>query len=167
MIDRPGVVYLRTVRMVTPVIYDAQETFPIGGSRALGAGPDDEVALLAAGVTVHEALAAADVLAHDGVRARVPDLYSVKPLDIDAVVEAAHATGHLVIAEDHWAQGGLAAAVLEALADAGVQARVARLAVTAMPTSGRPDELLRWAGIGRSAIVSGAHALLEQIAVES
>jgi transketolase len=101
------------------------------------------------------------------VRARVPDLYSVKPLDIYAVVEAAHATGHLVIAEDHWAQGGLAAAVLEALADAGVQARVARLAVTAMPTSGRPDELLRWAGIGRSAIVSRAHALLEQIAVES
>jgi transketolase len=166
MIDRPGVVYLRTLRMATPVIYDADEPFAIGGSRVLRASADDEVALLAAGVTVHEALAAADALADDGVRARVVDLYSVKPLDTDTVLDAARTTGRLVIAEDHWAQGGLAAAVLELLADAGVQAHVERLAVTAMPTSGHPEELLRWAGIDRTQIAARARALIERPSVE-
>jgi transketolase len=166
MIDRPGVVYLRTLRMATPVIYDAEATFTIGGSHVLRASPDDDVALLAAGVTVHEALAAADELAEDGVRARVLDLYSVKPLDVGTVVEAASATGRLVIAEDHWTQGGLAAAVLEALAAAGVHAQVEHLAVTAMPTSGRPDELLRWAGIDRTRIAARAHALVERMTAE-
>jgi transketolase len=166
MIDRPGVVYLRTLRMATPVIYDADEPFAIGGSRVLRASADDEVALLAAGVTVHEALAAADALADDGVRARVIDLYSVKPLDTDTVLDAARTTGRLVIAEDHWAQGGLAAAVLELLADAGVQAHVERLAVTAMPTSGHPEELLRWAGIDRKQIAARARALIERPSVE-
>jgi transketolase len=96
----------------------------------------------------------------------VIDLYSVKPLDTETVVEAARATGRLVIAEDHWAQGGLAAAVLEALADANVPARVERLAVTAMPTSGEPAELLRWAGIDRTQIVARAHAMVQAATVE-
>jgi transketolase len=163
MLDRPGVVYLRTMRMDTPVIYEAEEDFAIGGSRVLQASRDDDVALLAAGVTVHEALAASEELARDGIRARVVDLYSVKPLDVPMVVEAARATGNVVVAEDHWAQGGLTDAVLEALADADVDvdARVRRLAVTAMPTSGRPAELLRWAGIDRAAIARTARALLE------
>jgi transketolase len=166
MIDRPGVVYLRTLRTATPVIYGADEAFVIGGSRVLRASADDDVALLAAGVTVHEALAAADTLSEDGVRARVLDLYSVKPLDVNAVVEAARDTGRLVIAEDHWAQGGLAAAVLEALADADVHAHVERLAVTAMPTSGRPEELLRWALIDRTQIAARARALIGRSSAE-
>jgi transketolase len=164
MIDRPGVVYLRTLRMATPVIYEPEEDFPIGGSRVLRSSARDDVALLAAGVTVHEALAAADALAATGVRARVIDLYSVKPLDSDTVVAAARATGRVVVVEDHWSQGGLADAVLEALGDADVDARVRRLAVEAMPTSGKPEELLRWAGIDRVGIARAARALIADTA---
>jgi transketolase len=158
--DRPGVGYLRTLRMATLVLYPPGETFRIGGSRVLRAGPADHVALLAAGVTVHEALAAADELEADGIRARVLDLYSVKPLDASAVVRAARETDALVTAEDHWEHGGLAAAVLETLADHGVRVPVRRLAVRKMPTSGTPDALLRWAGIDRIAIARAARDLV-------
>jgi transketolase len=162
MVDRPGVVYLRTLRMATPVIYDAAEQFAIGGSRVFRSSDRDDVTLLAAGVTVHEALGAADALADRGVRARVIDLYSVKPLDTATVLEAAGATRRVVVAEDHWAQGGLADAVLQALADADVHAHVRRLAVTAMPTSGHPEELLRWAQIDRDHIARTARALIAE-----
>jgi transketolase len=159
MVDRPGIVYLRTLRMATPVLYAPDEDFAIGGSRTLRRSERDDVALLAAGATVHEALASAAELADAGIRARVIDLYSVKPLDRDAVIDAARQTGAIVVAEDHWIEGGVGAAVLDALADAGVHARVRRLAVTAMPTSGRPAELLRWAGIDRHAITHAARSL--------
>jgi transketolase len=164
MIDRPGVVYLRTLRMATPVIYEPEDDFPIGGSRVLRSSAHDDVALLGAGVTVHEALAAADALAATGVRARVIDLYSVKPLDTETVTAAARATGRVVVVEDHWSQGGVGDAVLEALADADVDARVRRLAVAAMPTSGQPEELLRWAGIDRDEIARAARALIAETA---
>jgi len=164
MLDRPGVVYLRTLRMATPVVYGPDENFPIGGARVLRSSDDDDIALLAAGVTVHEALAAADDLAHTGIRARVVDLYSVKPLDTETVTAAARATGRVVVVEDHWAQGGVGGAVLETLADADIDARVRRLAVRAMPTSGQPGELLRWAGIDRGEIARSARALIDQTA---
>jgi transketolase len=164
MLDQPGVTYLRTLRMATAVIYTPGDRFPIGGSRTLRSSDDDQVTLFAAGVTVHEALAAADILAEAGIAARVIDLYSVKPLDTDAVVDAARATGHVIVAEDHWAQGGLGDAVLEALAEADSDARARRLAVHAMPTSGRPEELLSWAGIDRTRIATTAHTLLEHAA---
>jgi len=163
MLDRSGVVYLRTLRMATPVIYTPDESFPIGGSRTLRSSHHDRVTLLAAGVTVHESLAAADILADHGIHARVIDLYSVKPLDTAAVIEAASETGNIIIAEDHWAQGGLGDAVLETLADADSDARVRRLAVHTMPTSGRPDELLSHAGIDRTWIATAARDLLEQL----
>jgi transketolase len=121
------------------------------------------VTLLAAGITVHEALAAADILAAASVRARVIDLYSVKPLDVSTVIQAAHETGNVIVAEDHWAQGGLGDAVLETLADADSDARVRRLAVHAMPTSGRPEELLWRTGIDRTWIATAARDLLEQL----
>jgi transketolase len=162
MVDRPGVVYLRTLRMATPVIYAPGERFPIGGSRTLLSSQHDDVTVLAAGITVHEALAAADILAEKGIRARVIDLYSVKPLDARSVMQAARETGNLIVAEDHWAQGGLADAVLEALSDTDSNAHVRRLAVHAMPTSGHPEELLRWAGIDRTWIATAARDLLEQ-----
>jgi transketolase len=158
--DRDGVSYLRTLRGATPVIYPPDERFPIGGSRVLRASDADRVALFAAGITVHEALAAAEVLAADGVAARVLDLYSVKPLDGEAVAEAAAEAGAVVVAEDHWAEGGLADAVLQALADRDVHVPVRRLAVREMPTSGTPDELLHWAGIDREGIASAARSLL-------
>jgi transketolase len=123
----------------------------------------DHVTLLAAGITVHEALAAADILAEKGIRARVIDLYSVKPLDAATLVAAARETSNLIVAEDHWAQGGLGDAVLETLADADSDARVRRLAVHAMPTSGRPEELLSRTGIDRTWIETAARDLLEQL----
>jgi transketolase len=162
MLDQPGVVYLRTLRMPTPVIYPPGDRFPIGGSRTLRSSPHDHVTLLAAGITVHEAVAAADTLAATGIRARVIDLYSVKPLDTSTVIQAAHETGNLIVAEDHWAQGGVGDAVLETLADADRDARVRRLAVHTMPTSGRPEELLRWAGIDRNRITTAARELLQR-----
>jgi transketolase len=164
MLDQSGVVYLRTLRMATPVIYPRGERFQIGGSRTLRSSKHDHVTLFAAGVTVHEALAAADTLAAAGVRARVIDLYSVKPLDSSTVIQAARETGNLVVAEDHWAQGGLGDAVLETLADADSDARVRRLAVHTMPTSGRPEELLWRSGIDRTWIATAARDLLEQLA---
>jgi transketolase len=163
MLDRPGVVYLRTLRMATPVIYPPDQQFPIGGSRTLRSSKHDDVTLLAAGITVHEALAAADTLAETGIRARVIDLYSVKPLDTTTVIEAARETGNIIVAEDHWAQGGLGDAVLETLADADSDARVRRLAVHEMPTSGRPEELLRRTGIDRTWIATAARDLIEQL----
>jgi transketolase len=163
MLDRPGVVYLRTLRMATPVIYPPDQQFPIGGSRTLRSSKHDDVTLLAAGITVHEALAAADTLAETGIRARVIDLYSVKPLDTTTVIGAARETGNIIVAEDHWAQGGLGDAVLETLADADSDARVRRLAVHEMPTSGRPEELLWRTGIDRTWIATAARDLIEQL----
>jgi transketolase len=163
MLDEPGVSYLRTMRMATPVIYAPGEKFPIGGSKVLRSSRDDDVTLIGAGVTVHEALAAADRLAEEwDMRARVIDLYSVKPLDREAVIRAARETGRIVIAEDHWEEGGVADAVLEVLADAGVDAQVRRLGVMEMPTSGEPRELLHWARIDRWYIANIARELVLQ-----
>jgi transketolase len=159
---RSGVAYLRTLRMATPVIYPAGDDFPIGGSRTLRSSDRDRVALLAAGATVHESLAAADALAGAGIAARVIDLYSVKPLDAGGVAAAARATGAVVVAEDHWPEGGLGDAVLAALADHEVHVPVRRLAVREMPTSGAPAELLRWAGIDRGAIARAALSLIHE-----
>jgi transketolase len=162
MLDRPGVTYLRTLRLATPVIYPPGERFPIGGSRTLRSSKHDDMTLLAAGATVHEALAAADIFDRFGIRARVIDLYSVKPLDTATIVDAARETGNIIVAEDHWAEGGLGDAVLEALADADSDARVRRLAVHTRPTSGRPEELLGRTGIDRTWIATAARDLLEQ-----
>jgi transketolase len=122
----------------------------------------DDVTLLAVGATVHEALAAAEILARFGIRARVIDLYSVKPLDASTIVDAARDTGNIIVAEDHWPNGGLGDAVLEALADADNHARVRRLAVHTVPTPARPDEMLRRTGIDRTWIATAARDLLEQ-----
>jgi transketolase len=107
MLDQPGVVYLRTLHTVTRVIYQPGQHFPIGGSRTLRTSRHDDVTLLGAGTTVHEALTAADSLAQFGINARVIDLYSVQPLDTATVLDAARETGNLIVAEDHWPTGGL------------------------------------------------------------
>jgi transketolase len=167
MADRPGIVYLRTTRMKTPVIYTPGERFPIGGSRVLRSSGDDQVTLVGAGVTTHEALRAADRLAERGIRALVVDCYSVKPIDAATLREAARASGgRVVVAEDHWPEGGLGDAVLEALAGpeatrGGVVPQVVRLAVRAMPGSGTPSEQLAAAGIDAAHIAAAAAALVE------
>src|SRR6266508_3015184 len=116
MADLEGIVYLRTTREKTPVIYDPDDDFPIGGSRVLLQTPVDTVTIVAAGITVHEAMKAADRLAEDGIRARIIDLYSVKPIDEATLRVAARETNGLVTVEDHWPEGGLGEAVLSVVA---------------------------------------------------
>jgi transketolase len=155
MAERDGIVYLRTLRPNTPVIYDADDDFEIGGSRTLREGND--VAIIGAGITVHEALKAADELAADGIEARVIDLYSIKPLDEETLRSL---TTPIVTVEDHWAEGGLGEAVLAALADSDERPRVELLAVREMPHSGKPAELLAAAGIDAEHIADAARRLV-------
>ena len=113
-----GISYMRTTRANTPVIYGPDEEFPVGGSRVVRSSDDDDVTIVGAGITLHEALKAADALAEEGVTPRVIDLYSVKPIDVEGLRAAAEATGgRVVTVEDHWPEGGLGEAVLSALAD--------------------------------------------------
>ena len=122
-------------REATPTLYAADEEFPVGGSKTLREGSD--VALVGAGITLHESLRAADRLAADGVSARVLDCYSVKPIDANALRAAADDIGLLVVVEDHRIEGGLGDAVLDALAGTGdLTGRVVKLAVTDLPGSG-------------------------------
>jgi transketolase len=160
MAERDGVVFLRTTRAATPVVYDADEEFPIGGARVLRDG--DDVAIVAAGITLHESLKAAEQLDSEGISARVIDLYSVKPVDGETLRAAAEATGgRILTVEDHWSEGGIGDAVLEALSDGEAPARVVRLAVRDLPGSGKPAELLAAAGIDAEHIVEAAQALVE------
>ena len=162
MADHPGIAYLRTLRGATPVIYGPGERFEIGGSRVLrSSGEADRVVIVGAGITVHEALRAADALGRDGVSARVIDAYSIKPLDEATLRAAVDETGGPVITvEDHWAEGGLGDAVAAALAELGRPPRVARLAVRDMPGSGTPAELLAAAGIDGDAIAACARQVV-------
>jgi transketolase len=155
MADCSGVVYLRTTRQATPVLYDATESFPIGGSKVLRRTGSDRAAIFAAGITVHEALEAHRRLAKRGVPTLVVDVYSVKPIDAATVREAALAAGgNVVVVEDHWAEGGLGDAIRECLGrEDPIAARVTHLAVRSMPASGTPAELLAAAGIDANAIV--------------
>ena len=120
----------------------------------------DDVAIVACGITVDEAVKAAKFLAEDGVRARVLDAYSIKPIDAEAVRAAARECGAIVTVEDHWPEGGLGDAVLEALAEGDERAHVVKLAVREMPTSGTPEELLHAAKIDAEAIVDAARRLV-------
>jgi transketolase len=155
MADTKGISYIRTLRPNTPVIYEAGEDFEIGGSRTVREGED--LAIVAAGITLHEALKAADELAADGIEARVIDLYSIKPLDEETIRSLAMP---IVTVEDHWPEGGLGEAVLAALADAEERPRVVHLAVREMPHSGKPAELLAAAGIDAEHIAQAARQLV-------
>ena len=163
MADRTGISYIRTTREKTAIIYDAKEEFPIGGSKVVRGGTDkDQVAIVAAGITLHESIKAHETLAAQGITARVIDLYSIKPLDTRALVDAAKTTGgRIVVVEDHWAEGGIGDAVLDALAAKGVRdVRYRHLAVRTMPGSGKPAELLDAAGISTVHIVRAARELV-------
>ena len=154
-----GIVYLRTTRGKTPVIYGNDERFPVGGSKVLRSSANDQCTVVAVGVTVHEALAAHDELKQQGIALRVIDAYSVKPLDVATLVQAAGETRGLVVVEDHWADGGLGDAVARAH-DWPVPLRF--LAVTSEPRSGPPDALLERHGISRHAIVQQVLALVNR-----
>ena len=162
MADLTGVVYMRTTRGAYPVLYEAAEAFPVGGSKVLRQADDDQVTLIGAGVTLHACLAAADQLKEEGISARVIDLYSVKPVDTATLTAAAAATGgRLVLVEDHHPEGGLGSAVIDALTGAGrTELAVAHLAVREMPGSGTSAELLDAAGISADHITAAARHLL-------
>lgn len=153
-----GIVYIRTTRMDTPVIYSPEERFFVGGSKVLRKSGNDLVTVVGAGVTLLEALAAYDLLSREGISIRVIDLYSVKPVDVKTLIEAAGSTRALITVEDHFAEGGLGEAVRSSLAEYAVN--IYSLAVKKLPRSGRPSELLDYEDISRNAIVRKVKELL-------
>jgi transketolase len=162
MARTPGISYLRTTRGSYPGLYSPGEKFPVGGSKVARSGENDQVTLVGAGVTLHEALRAAEILQEEGISARVIDCYSVKPVDTQTLAAAVDATGgRIVVAEDHHPEGGLGSAVADALLAAGQQdLRLSHLAVREMPGSGTGEELLAWAGIDADHIAAAARKLV-------
>ena len=160
MADTEGIVFLRTLRPNTPVIYGPDEEFEVGGSKVVRSSEDDNVTIVGIGVTVHEALEAAATLDEEGISARVIDAYSVKPIDADTLQAASEATGRIITVEDHFPEGGLGDAVLAALAEKDEHPHVLKLAVREMPRSGKPDELLNAYGIDAEHIAEAARQLV-------
>jgi transketolase len=151
-----GVYFLRTSRPKTPVIYGNDEKFPIGGAKVLREG--DKVTIVSAGVTLFEALKAADTLKAEGIKVTVIDAYSIKPLGKDVILAAAKKTGNTVITvEDHYSEGGLGDAVAGELSVEGI--KVHKLAVVGIPRSGKAEELLAHFGIDAAAIVKKVKSL--------
>jgi transketolase len=161
MASTRGISYLRTTRGGYPGVYPAGEKFPVGGSKVVRSGENDQVTIVGAGVTLHEARHAAEILQDEGIAARVIDCYSVKPVDARTLAAAAEATGgRIVVAEDHHPEGGLGSAVATALLAAGQQnLHLTHLAVGEMPGSGTGEELLAWAGIDAAHIAAAARKL--------
>ena len=161
MLDRDGISYIRTTREKTPKLYGPDDDFPIGGSKVLRSSDGDRATIVGAGVTVFEGLKAADELAKEGMPVRVIDAYSVKPIDGQTLLAALQETGALVVVEDHWIDGGLGDAVLQALAEDGAElsGRVIKVGVREMPGSGSAEELRDWAGISAAKIAEAVRAL--------
>lgn len=156
-----GIAYLRTTRPKTPVIYSNEEQFPVGGCKILRSSSEDVATVVAAGITVHEALKAYEVLAGEGIKIRVIDLYSVKPLDETTLVQCASETNHIIITvEDHYPEGGIGDAVAGAVSKEGV--KVYKLAVSDIPRSGKPEELMDAFGISANHIVRKVKSLLNR-----
>jgi transketolase len=153
-----GIVYMRTTRKDTPILYDVKEDFVIGGSKVLRRSDKDIVTVIAAGVTLHEALAAYDELQREQIPIRVIDLYSIKPVDEGTLHEAAKATKALLTVEDHFLEGGIGEAVRSALAEHATP--VYSLAVKKMPKSGKPEELLDYEEISKKAIIRKVKELI-------
>jgi transketolase len=147
-----GISYLRTTRGATPVIYDADASFKIGGCAVLRQSKKDHVCIIGAGITLHEALKAYDQLQQEGISVSVIDLYSIKPLDVETIISVAQKSGGKIITvEDHYAQGGIGDAVCAALRNHDFV--IECLAVHELPHSGKPEELLAKYGIDAAAII--------------
>jgi len=162
LVDLPGISYLRTTREKTDVLYGPDETFEIGGSKLVKHSDGDQVAVVAAGITLHETLKAYERLKSDGITIRVIDAYSVKPIDKETLHRAAQdCGGRLLVVEDHWFEGGIGDAVLDAFVGVGEKSpTVVKLAVEHMPGSGKPAELMHAAKIDADAIVIAVKSLL-------
>ena len=150
-----GMVYIRAGRPKSPVLYGPEETFQIGGSKVIRQSASDVLTIVAAGVTLFEALKAYDTLKAAGISVRIVDLYSIVPIDRTTLLDSARATqGRILTVEDHYAHGGLGDAVLSAVGPEGI--KVHKLAVRTIPHSGKPDELVDHFGIGARSIVEAA-----------
>lgn len=150
-----GVRYIRATRGDTPVLYAPENQFAIGGSATLRSSAKDIVTIVATGICVHEALKAHDLLQKESISVRIIDMYSIKPIDVEMLHHVASVTPHIITAEDHWSEGGLGDAVLDAFSGfEGIIPHITKLAVREMPRSGKPDELLEAYGISAKHIVS-------------
>ncbi|MEM1550614.1 MAG: transketolase C-terminal domain-containing protein, partial [Candidatus Bathyarchaeia archaeon] len=154
MANYEGISYLRMTRPKTPVIYSNDEEFHIGGSKVLRRSENDEVTVISSGITVHEALKAYERLRAEGIKVRVIDCYSIKPLDAETIIKAAEETRHIITVEDHYSEGGMG----EAIAALGLKPHI--LAVKKMPHSGKPEELLADQGIDAAGIVRKVKELI-------
>jgi transketolase len=165
MAEHDGIVYMRTTREKTPVLYSPDEKFAVGESKVVRQSPNDKVTVVAAGITLHEALKAYDVLKDQGINIRVIDAYSVKPIDEETLLAAAdEVSDRFVTVEDHWPEGGLGDAVLEVFSQRdGPLPQVVKLAVESMPGSGTPAELLEEAGISSDHIVEAVRILAPRL----
>jgi transketolase len=158
MAQTKGICFLRTSRPKTPVVYGNDEPFPIGGAKVLRQNAGDKVTVVGAGVTLHEALKAAEALKAESIGITVIDAYSIKPLGRDVIKAAAQKTGNTVITvEDHYLEGGLGDTVAGELSVDGI--KVHKLAVTALPRSGKPAELLAHFGIDAAGIAKKVKSL--------
>jgi transketolase len=154
MAELPGISYMRSTREKTPILYKADEEFPIGGSKVLKKSDKDQATLIAAGITLHESMKAYEELQKAGINVRVIDLYSIKPIDKKTLMQAAKETGLLITVEDHYPEGGIGDAVLDAFSDEKESLpRIVKLAVRSMPGSATPDELMDAACINARHIV--------------
>lgn len=156
--NHEGIVYIRTTRKSTPILYSADEEFTIGGSKALKKSDSDQFCVIGAGVTLFEALRAYEELKKEGILIRVIDLYSIKPIDKTALQEAAGETDALITVEDHFSEGGIGEAVRSAME--GLEIPIYSLAVRKMPKSGKPEELVEYEEISCSAIIKIVKELL-------
>ena len=158
MAGHKGIAYIRTTRSATPIIYDKEERFSIGGSKVLRQGQDDVITVIAAGITLHEALQAYDELKKENIHVRIIDLYSIKPVDQGTLKQAARSTRAFITVEDHFSEGGIGEAVRSAMSESHVH--VYSLAVRKTPKSGKSTELLDYEGISKNAIISKVRSLL-------
>ncbi len=156
----PDITYLRTTRKPTPIIYPHDEEFVIGGSKTLRESEEDQCLIIAAGITVHEALKAHEELKSRGISVRVVDCYSIKPIDVSGLRKAAQlANNKIITVEDHYFEGGLGDAVLNVFSDGS--ASIKKMAITSRPHSGKPDELLEHCGISSKHIVDSVVELVK------
>lgn len=163
MANHQGIVYMRTTREKTPTIYSADEQFSVGGSKIVRQSDKDQATVIAAGITLHEALKAYDQLREENINIRVIDAYSVKPMDEETLLATAQEVGDkFITVEDHWPEGGLGEAVMEAFSQRdGDMPEIVKLAVESMPGSGTPAELLEEAGISAHHIVQAVKAIVQ------
>jgi transketolase len=159
--QRHGIAFIRTSRPATPVVYKNDTVFEVGKSHViLSNGPQDKALLIGAGITLHEAVAAAETLKSQNIHVRVLDPFTIKPLDVDGIRQhAAEAGNHVVVAEDHYPEGGIGEAVASALSGTGV--KITHLAVREIPRSGPPAVLVDKYGIGAKSIVEAVKASLQ------